>query len=487
MTEAQRLIQVNRIGQFCVAGQFECVCPELPRLRDRVLKQSAADALTAKALGDGHFRDFENAGLYKNKCAAANSLAVRYCHHYLSARSKNIAHWVIELDEVLFLNFEISCNPLTVQLAKCFRVTLLKQPKCNLLVHLSASGQGYLEQGSSHIGFTSKKTLSPARLDVQYLVRSNYDVLDMDGDIELRHLRYFVAVAEELHFGRAALRLHLAQPPLSQQIRKLEDILGYPLFFRTSRAVKLTSAGEVFLERAKRTLRNVQEDMEEARSVGRGEEGFLRVGFISSAMLTPLPAMLGRYRRLYPKVNLQLHESYTSLVMQKLLKGELDAGFLRDGGYAAGLEIETLFSEPFIAVLPKRHPLAKYRTISARELRDEPFVFFTPAAGTLAYEKPVSLCEEHGFRPQVVQEAPQWLTIMRLVGAGLGVTIAPACVKQIAAPEVRCVSLRRATVESDIGLAYRTNEDRAIVAAIAMVARRSFSQRQSRSRVRGKP
>ena len=137
----------------------------------------------------------------------------------------------------------------------------------------------------------------------------------MDRDIELRHLRYFVAVAEELHFGRAALRLHLAQPPLSQQIRKLEEILGYPLFLRTSRAVKLTSAGEVFLERARRTLRNVQEDMEEARSVGRGEEGFLRVGFIGSAMLTPLPAMLGRYRRLYPKVNLQLHESYTSAVV----------------------------------------------------------------------------------------------------------------------------------------------------------------------------
>ena len=306
----------------------------------------------------------------------------------------------------------------------------------------------------------------------------------MNGDIELRHLRYFVAVAEELHFGRAALRLHLAQPPLSQQIRKLEEILGYPLFLRTSRAVKLTSSGEVFLERAKRTLRNVQEDMEEARSVGRGEEGFLRVGFIGSAMLTPLPAMLGRYRRLYPKVNLQLHESYTSLVVQKLMKGELDAGFLRDGGRMPGLEVEPLFSEPFIAVLPKKHPLAKHKTISAKDLRDEPFVFFAPAAGTLAYEKPVSLCEEHGYRPNVVQEAPQWLTIMRLVGAGLGVTIAPACVKQVAAPDVQCVSLRRATVQSDIELAYRTNEDRAIVAAIAAVARQSFSRRQSRSGVR---
>jgi len=306
----------------------------------------------------------------------------------------------------------------------------------------------------------------------------------MDGDIELRHLRYFVAVAEELHFGRAALRLHLAQPPLSQQIRKLEAVLGYPLFLRTSRAVKLTSAGEVFLERARRTLRNVQEDMEEARSIGRGEEGFLRVGFIGSAMLTAIPAMLGRYRRLYPKVNLQLHESYTSAVVQKLLKGELDAGFLRDGGQTSGLEVERLFSEPFIAVVPKKHPLAKHKTISATELRNEPFVFFTPSAGTLAYQKPVSICEEHGFRPKVVQEAPQWLTIIRLVGAGLGVTIAPACVKQVAAPNVACLGLRRVTVESDIELAYRTSEDRAVVEAIATVARQSFPQNRRRSRVR---
>jgi len=299
----------------------------------------------------------------------------------------------------------------------------------------------------------------------------------MDQDIELRHLRYFVAVAEELHFGRAALRLHLAQPPLSQQIRKLEEILGYPLFLRTSRAVKLTSAGEVFLERSRRTLRNVQEDMEEARSVGRGEEGFLRVGFIGSAMLTAVPSMLGRYRRLYPKVNLQLHESYTSAVVQRLLKGELDAGFLRDGGETDGLRVERLFSEPFIAVLPSKHALAKYKTISPRELGEEPFVFFAPSAGTLAYEKPVSLCEQHGFRPRVVQEAPQWLTIMRLVGAGLGVTIAPACVRQLAAPNVACVNLRGATVKSDIELAYRISEDRAVVEAIVMVARESFPRR----------
>jgi DNA-binding transcriptional LysR family regulator len=295
-----------------------------------------------------------------------------------------------------------------------------------------------------------------------------------ERDVELRHLRYFVAVAEELHFGRAAERLHLAQPPLSQQIRRLEEILGYPLFLRTSRAVRLTAAGEVFLERARRTLRSVREDSEEARSIGRGDEGLLRVGFIGSSMLTPLPAMLGRYRSLYPRVQLQLSESYTASIAQSLNRGTVDAGFLRDGGPTEGLQIEALFSEPFVAVLPRTHRLAGRSIISTADLRDDPFVFFSPTAGALAYEKPISLCQIHGFRPRVVQEAPQWLTILRLVGAGLGVSIAPACVRQIAGADVWCPGLRGARVRSDIELAYRRGEDRAVVRAFAAVARESF-------------
>ena len=296
----------------------------------------------------------------------------------------------------------------------------------------------------------------------------------MDRDIELRHLRYFVAVAEELHFGRAALRLNLAQPPLSQQIRKLEDILGHSLFTRTSRAVRLTAAGEVFLERARRTLRNVQEDLDEARSIGRGEVGSLRVGFIGSAMLTPLPAMLGRYRRQFPQVQLQLHEAHTSRVLQLLADETLDAGILRDGGPTSGFHIETLFSEPFVAILPTQHPLAANKTINAAQLRDEPFVFFTPTAGTHAFERGIAPCTEQGYRPKVVQEAPQWLTILRLVGAGLGVTIAPACVRQIASDNVVCLNLRGTQARSDIELAYRTGEDRTIVSTFATIARESF-------------
>src|SRR5581483_11203761 len=127
----------------------------------------------------------------------------------------------------------------------------------------------------------------------------------MDEGIELRHLRYFVAVAQELHFGRAAKRLHIAQPPLSQQIRRLEELLGYQLLVRTSRAVRLTTAGEALLERARWMLDRVQQDLAYTRRVGRGETGYLRVGFIGSGMLTCLPTLLREYRTRYPNVELR--------------------------------------------------------------------------------------------------------------------------------------------------------------------------------------
>ena len=292
-------------------------------------------------------------------------------------------------------------------------------------------------------------------------------------------MRYFVAVAEELHFGRAARRLHLSQPPLSQQIQRLEQILGHRLLTRTSRAVKLTSAGEVFLERARRTLRKVQEDLEETQSVGRGEVGFLKVAFIGSGMLTALPALLGAYRKQHPKVNLLLSEYYSAGVQRALQEGTEDVGFLRDGGPAEGIVAASLFSEPFVAVLPAKHRLARQASLSAGALRDEPFVLFSPMVGRLAYQKTVGLCEEHGFRPRVVQEAPQWLTILRLVGAGLGVTIAPACVERIGGSDVVCRRLRGASVRSDIELAYRSGETRAIVKAFCDMARSSLGSSRS--------
>lgn len=289
-------------------------------------------------------------------------------------------------------------------------------------------------------------------------------------DVELRHLRYFVAVAEELHFGRAAARLHMAQPPLSQAIRRLEDAVGCPLLARTSRSVRLTPAGAAFLERARRTLRNVEDDIQEARGIGAGETGRLNVGFVGSGMLTTLPAILSRYVAAYPGVQLQLHESYTARVVDGLLAGDVDTGIVRDAEPVDGLVATPMLSEPFVAVLPVDHPSAAEASMSVAELADTPFVSPPRSAGPRAFEKPLLLCEEHGFRPRIAHEASHWLTILRLVGAGLGVSLAPACVRHIQTPEVVCVPLQETSVVSDLELLHRTGEHRPMVHAFGRIA-----------------
>src|SRR5277367_3469683 len=193
----------------------------------------------------------------------------------------------------------------------------------------------------------------------------------MNHNLEIRHLRYFIAVAEELHFGRAAMRLHIAQPPLSQQIRRLEEMLGHALLLRTSREVRLTAVGEELLERARYTLKKIEADVAAAQRIGRGEAGALTVGFIGSGMLTSLPKMLRRYRKQYPQVDLRLRELYTAGLVDALLNGTVDIGFLRDAGEIDGLKIEVLLAEPF--------------------------VLFARVHGSVAWRKTMDVCEAHGF------------------------------------------------------------------------------------------
>lgn len=296
------------------------------------------------------------------------------------------------------------------------------------------------------------------------------DFSGLGRGLELRHLRYFVAVAEELHFGRAAARLNLAQPPLSQQIRRLEAIVGAELLRRNSRSVELTAAGEAFLERARRTLRHVQEDVAEARRVGQGAQGVLRLGFAGSAILTVVPELLRRYRGAAPLAQLQLSESFTAQVVAGLLAGDLDAGLVRDADPAPGLSVRTLFTEPYVAVLPAHHPAAGGADVDVSALRRDPFVYYPRSAGARAYEQPLSLCAAHGFRPVIAQEASQWLTILRLVGAGLGVSIAPACVRQVAPDSVVCLPLRGPELRSEIQFVQREGEARPLVRAFAELA-----------------
>ncbi|HUB78627.1 MAG TPA: LysR family transcriptional regulator [Bryobacteraceae bacterium] len=299
----------------------------------------------------------------------------------------------------------------------------------------------------------------------------------MSDRIELRHLRYFIAVAETLHFGRAAEQLGMAQPPLSQQIRILERNLGYPLFDRTTRGVKLTRVGQFFVERARGTLAKTAGDVEMARRLGSGLEGALTVGFAGSIMFTSLPKAIRRYRRVHPNVELRLHEGATDDQVPFLLDGTFDLGFLRDGEARGSLMIETILREPFVAVLPARHKLAARPSISPAALKQEPFVLFARRMGSLAYDRTVACCEAEGFRPNFVQHAPQWPTVLCLVAAGLGVSLAPACVARITTPGVVFKRLRSPHWTSiDIGM--KAKPDNPATEAFLDIVRRQFSRQE---------
>jgi len=225
-----------------------------------------------------------------------------------------------------------------------------------------------------------------------------------------------------------------------------------------------------FLPRARRALRRVADDIEEARSIGAGQTGRLNVGFVGSAMLTTLPQILARYVTAYRGVELQLHESFTARVTDGLLAGDIDAGIVRDADPIDGLDAAPMLSEPYIAVLPIDHPGASDTSMSVSRLADTPFIYPPRSAGVRAFEKPLMLCEDHGFRPRIAHEATHWLTILRLVSAGLGVSIAPACVRHFATPDVACIPLQQTRIVSNIELLNRANEDRPMVHAFSQMA-----------------
>jgi DNA-binding transcriptional LysR family regulator len=286
----------------------------------------------------------------------------------------------------------------------------------------------------------------------------------MVAQLELRHLRYFVAVAEELHFGRAAVRLHMAQPPLSQQVRRLEELVGTALFDRTSRRVALTAAGEAFLDRSRKLLAQADADIDEAARIGRGELGRLDIGFISSAIPLGITERIHAYRSLYPAVQLRLHEGYTALILERLLAGEIDMGVVRDSEPHPALSTTTLATEPFVAVLPVDHPAVGAATLEAGRLREDPFVFYPRSAGERAYLRNLDACRTARFEPRIVQEASSWVTILHLVEAGLGVSIAPASATVTTPAGVRAIPLAGEHPRSEVQLVQRADDNRAILA-----------------------
>jgi DNA-binding transcriptional LysR family regulator len=257
----------------------------------------------------------------------------------------------------------------------------------------------------------------------------------MSSRVDLRQMRYFLAVAETLHFGRAATKLRIAQPNLSLKVRKIEDALGHPLLLRTTRGVKLTAAGAYLAQRAGELQTDFDDAIQTAERISQGEAGTLSVGFSGSAMYGQLPFVLDHFRRRYPKVRVQLREMYAHEQTPLLLNGSLDVGFIRDGTPTEGLRMTPLSREPFHAVFPQSHRLAAASgPLAPRELKSERFVLFNPRIAHLAFERTLAVCTAAGFSPEISLEAPQWVTIVSLVAAGTGVSIAPASVSRLNIP-----------------------------------------------------
>jgi len=249
--------------------------------------------------------------------------------------------------------------------------------------------------------------------------------------MELRHLRYFVAVAEELNFSRAAGRMYLSQPALSQQIRKLERELGVVLFHRTKNHVALTEAGLALLDGARRVLVLVEQTAREAREVGGAEASHLRVGFPEYANHTPVADALQTFRRRYPYVELEEHETFTLQEtlqqIDKLHRGMLDVGFMLRPEEDDVVEVEHVLDIELVAALPEGHPLAGRDGVSLGELSDERLILFSRSFHPRCYDYVVGCCREAGFEPKVVQRKEPQLysgaTTYRMVASGIGVGI----------------------------------------------------------------
>ncbi|MEJ2215197.1 MAG: LysR substrate-binding domain-containing protein [Gemmatimonadota bacterium] len=249
--------------------------------------------------------------------------------------------------------------------------------------------------------------------------------------MELRHLRYFVAVAEELHFGRAARRLHIVQPALSQQIQKLERELGVVLLNRSKRRVSLTEPGRAFLEEARRALSDAEGAMAAARWAAAGKTGRLRVGYVDLAIFLVFPDILRRYRERYPDVQLDTVELSRREQREALDRGGLDVGFYAHREGEGDFSTERVAEDPMIAVLPEDHPVARRDRIPLEALAKEPWVLFPTHFRSRYLELVLEACAAAGFTPRVEQEAGQMNTLAVLVGAGLGVTLLPSSVARL--------------------------------------------------------
>lgn len=291
--------------------------------------------------------------------------------------------------------------------------------------------------------------------------------------MDLRHLRYFVAVAEERHFTKAADRLGIKQPPLSVQIRQLEREMGTPLFRRLTRGAELTEAGTLLLHEARGILEQVERTKANVQSRARGETGRIRVGFAGATYFQPhIPGLIQAYRKRYPDVLLTPEQSNTPNLIEALRNGTLDIAFVRpplsDG---EGITLQSLVEEPMRIVLPSYHRHAGSGAQSLATLAQETFILFPRAIGPGLYDSIISSCQRSGFSPTLGQEAPQISSIVHLVAAGFGVSVVPKSIEQIRADGIVYLPIEGEAPRAPICLALRKDNRSATARNFLMLAR----------------
>lgn len=298
--------------------------------------------------------------------------------------------------------------------------------------------------------------------------------------IDLRHMRYFIAVAEELHFGRAAEKLYIAQPPLSQQIKQLEQQIGVQLLIRNRRRVRLTEAGAIFLEQARRTLAQAEFAVQAAQSAAAGEPGNIDIGFVSSATYhDAIPAIIRIFRERHPRVVLTLHELTSAEQAEALRDGAIHVGFVRPPVGDETLTLETVLMEPLVAALPTSHALAGNPVISITSLANDLFVMLPRHLNLSLYDQIIAACQSAGFTPRVAQEAIQLQTITSLVAAGIGVSLVPASLRNVRRAGVVYKRLIDAESRIEMAAAYRADHPSPALHLFLDVVREVAGQEES--------
>ncbi|OKH89668.1 LysR family transcriptional regulator [Thalassospira sp. TSL5-1] len=275
--------------------------------------------------------------------------------------------------------------------------------------------------------------------------------------MELRHIRYFLAVAEEGNFTRAAQKIGIGQPPLSQQIKDLETEIGAKLFHRRPQGAELTDAGRAFRDIAGQFPALAQQAVQAARRAARGEVGNLHVGFTGSAAFNPVvPSAIRAFRRTWPKVNLTLTETNSTRLLASLIDGQLDAAFLRQNVVDhANIALHELGAEPMVAVLPSGHPAASAETVNLAALADDPFILTPREVGPTHFDNVLNACARAGFTMRLGQSAPQFGSVINLVAAELGVSLVPTSMQQLQARGVVYRPIADSAPMAYLALAYR--------------------------------